>query len=395
MEYKRVWAEIDLDCLASNLHAVRSRMPADARLMAVVKADGYGHGAVETAKRLLYGGADALGVAICEEGVQLRENHIPAPVLVMGFTPEPLLDEVVRHNLIQTLFSAETALALSKAALRRGTRAEVHIKIDTGMSRLGFMPEQASVEKIIEIASLPGLNVSGIYTHFATSDALENGYMHEQRKRFEWLLAQLGERGLRIPVRHMGNSGAFAQTQRGEDYADTGFFMDMIRVGILLYGLLPSSDMAQVCAPLGLKPVMRLMTQVSMVKRISSGAGVGYGHMFHAERETLVATLPVGYADGYARRLSNRARVLVNGYYAPIIGAICMDQCMADVTDIPVVKPGDEVVMLGAQGQNAVTADELADIIGTIGYEIVCGVGKRVPRVYVKNNAAPKTLLLN
>lgn len=392
MDYKRVCAEINLDHLALNLRAVRKGMPENARLMAVVKADGYGHGAVEAAKVLLYHGADALGVAICEEGVHLRAHHILAPVLVMGFTPEPLLEEVIRHRLIQTVFSADTAHVLAKTAARLDTRADVHIKIDTGMSRLGFMPDEASVDAICEIASLPSLHVSGIYTHFATSDALDNSFMHEQRARFAWVLEALHKRGLTIPVRHMANSGAFAQTLRGGVFADEGFFADMIRVGVLLYGLLPSGAMAEVCAPLGLKPVMRLVTQVSMVKSIPAGSGVGYGHMFRSQRETKVATLPVGYADGYARRLSNKARVLIGGRPAPVIGAICMDQCMVDVTDIPEVKPGDEVVMLGTQGTETVSADELADIVGTIGYEIVCGIGKRVPRVYVKNHAALKTL---
>jgi alanine racemase len=214
--------------------------------------------------------------------------------------------------------------------------------------------------------------------------------MHEQRRRFAWMLEQLAGRGLRIPLTHISNSGAFSQALRGPDYADNGYFMDMIRIGVLLYGLLPSEELRDVCAMLNTKPVMRLITQVGMVKHLPAGSGISYGHMFHTQRETRIATLPVGYADGYPRRLSNKAHVLIRGQAAPIVGAICMDQCMADVTDIPgPVVPGDEAVMLGWQDVSgsgaspAVTADDLAGIVGTIGYEVVCGIGKRVPRVYI------------
>jgi alanine racemase len=382
--YGRVKAEINLRHLLYNLQTIRRYLPADVKLMAAVKADAYGHGAPEIAKTLTVGGVDALGAAICEEGIQLRENGIKTPVLIMGFTPEPLMKEAMNHKLIQTVFSVETAKAFARAAAELETKAEVHIKIDTGMGRLGFLPETASIDRICEIAAMRTLRVSGIYTHLATSDALDNSFMHEQRTRFEWVLGKLAERGLRIPLTHISNSGAFAQTLRGAPYADGGYFRDMIRIGILLYGLLPSGEMRGVCKTLGIKPVMRLITQVGMVKQLPSGAGISYGHMFRTERETRVATLPVGYADGYPRRLSNKAHVLIRGCKAPVVGAICMDQCMADVTDIPgEVKPGDEAVLLGSQGNEEISADDLADIVGTIGYEIVCGIGKRVPRVYI------------
>jgi len=397
MEYRRVWAEINLDNLAHNFSVIRGRIPAGTALMGIVKADAYGHGAIEIANTMLECGADALGVAICEEGVQLREAGISAPILVMGFTPAPLLTAVVRHNLTQTVFSIEGAKALSEIAARHNKRAAVHIKIDTGMSRLGFLPDAKSVEAICEIADDPYIFVQGIYTHFATSDQLDHSFMFEQETRFNWVLSELKRRGLHIMKRHMANSGAVIQTVRGPEslpdlcadntsalqLISNSIYMDIVRVGILLYGLPPSGEMANACAPLGLKPVMRLMTQVSMVKRLAAGVGISYSHIYKTTRESTIAVLPIGYADGYPRRLSHGGRVLIHGRLAPVAGAICMDQCMVDITDIPNVAPGDPVVLLGSK-EEGVCADALADIVGTISYEIVCGIGKRVPRVYVK-----------
>ena len=390
MTYKRVTAEINLADLAHNVGAVRRRIPEATRLMAVVKADGYGHGAARAAEVFLQGGADALGVAICEEGIALRGVNMDAPILILGFTPDPQLDDAVRHGLTQTVFSVHGAQALASAAVRRNTRAQAHIKVDTGMSRLGFMPDGASVEAIAGIAGMPGLDVTGIYTHFATSDAMDAGFMPEQYARFLWMLERLAQRGVNIPVRHVSNSGAFAQTLptrrkywNSLSYLPSCFFMDMVRIGILCYGLLPSVEMADACCGLMLRPAMRLVTQISQVKTLAAGVGVSYGHLYRTNRETVIATLPVGYADGYPRLLSNKADVLIRGKRARLVGAICMDQCMADITDIEGAAPGDEVVMIGKQGEATVSADELASLIGTIGYEIVCGVGKRVPREYI------------
>jgi len=379
--YRRAWAEINPSHIAHNLRAVKNVIPSLTRLMGIVKGDAYGHGIVPVAETLLANGVDALGVAICEEGITLRETGINAPTLIMGFTPDPLLDEVLRLGLVQTVFSPSGAVALSDAAKRAGKRAQVHIKIDTGMSRLGFLPKRENIEAICEIARDPMLDVQGIYTHCATSDALENGFVYEQRARFAWVLSELETRGLRVPVKHMSNSGAVAQTLFAPD--SDGLFMDIVRVGVMLYGLPPSHEMGEVCSPLCLKPAMRLFSQVSMVKELASGVGISYGHLFTTARPTTIAVIPVGYADGYPRRLTHGGRVLIRGCFAPIVGAICMDQCMVDVTDIPGVTPGDTVTMLGEPG---ITADDLADIVGTIGYEIVCGIGKRVPRVYINGN---------
>jgi len=389
MEYRRVWAEISLGNLMHNYEVIRKRIPAGVDLIGIVKADAYGHGAVEIAKTMAKCGANILGVAICEEGIQLREAGITLPILVMGFTPAPLLAEVVRHNLIQTVFTKEGASALGQVAARNNKRATVHIEVDTGMSRLGFLPNEDGVRAICEIARDPNLFIEGIYTHFATSDQLDHGFMFEQEARYNWVLDELSKRGLHIIKRHMANSGAIAQTVRENTalpelpLVSKSIFTDVARVGIMLYGLPPSAEMASACAPLGLKPVMRLMAQVSMVKRLEAGVGISYGHIYKTSRKSTIAVLPVGYADGFPRRLSHGGRVLIHGQLAPLAGAICMDQCMADITDIPNVAPGDAVVLLGSK-EEGLCADDLANIVGTISYEIVCGIGKRVPRVYLE-----------
>jgi alanine racemase len=381
--------------------------------MGIVKGDAYGHGIVQVAHKLMASGADSLGVAICEEGMALREAGISAPTLVMGFTPGPLLNEVVQNNLIQTVFNPTGAVALSTAAKQAGKRVQVHIKIDTGMSRLGFLPKPESIDAICEITRDPQLDIQGIYTHCATSDALENGFVYEQQARFEWVLGELEKRGLHIPVKHMANSGAVMQKFLTSVRFEQKLFLDAVRVGILLYGLPPSLEMAELCKPLGLKPAMRLLSQVSMVKELAAGVGISYGHIFTTTRPTTIAVIPVGYADGYPRRLTHGGKVIIKGKFAPILGAICMDQCMVDVTDIPGVEPGDTVTLLGedlvnervdvnrvassgaaalaerphpGSAETYISADDLAEIVGTISYEIICGIGKRVPRVYINGN---------
>ena len=378
MSYQRAWAEIYLANLTHNLAAVKKLTPSTS-LMGIIKADAYGHGAVPVAKSLIDGGVSSFGVAIFEEALELRENGINENILIMGFTPEQLLGEVVRYNLTQTVFSVEGALALAVEAKKQNTRATVHIKVDTGMSRLGFLPNQESIDAICEIASNKNLIVEGIYTHCATSDSLENSFVFKQQARFQWVLNQLHNQGINIPIKHMANSGAIVQTMLGVEGA--GVCYNRVRPGILLYGYPPSGEMIPTCESLGLKPVMRLMTQVSMIKHLPADVGISYGHMYTTKRPSVIAVLPVGYADGYPRRLSKGGRVVINGKFAPIAGAICMDQCMIDVTDIPDVKPGDPVTMMGDAG---ICADNLAETVGTISYEILCGIGKRVPRVYIK-----------
>jgi len=304
----------------------------------------------------------------------------------MSYTPPPLLGAVIENGFTQTVFSVEMAQALTETAKALGQPANIHIKIDTGMGRLGFLPTKQTADALCKIwhqqESL--LRVTGIYTHFATSDALDTGFMHEQYARFQHLLSLLRQRG--VPVdsvcQHVGNSGFLAQMHRPQNvHAPACAPLHMMRIGILLYGLPPSTETNSITAQLGLQPAMKLMSRVSMVKTLPPGSGVSYGHLFCTQRETRVATLPIGYADGYPRLLSNKGRVQINGHLAPIIGAICMDQCMVDVTDVPgEIAPGHEVCLFGVPG---ICADDLAATIGTIGYELLCGVGKRVPRMYI------------
>ncbi len=376
MEYKRVYAQIDLDNIANNMSAVRKHVKKDTKVMAVVKANGYGHGALEVSKTALYNGADYLGVAICEEGIWLRENNIHEPILILGYTPEAQNGLLAEYGLIQTVFSEQSAQAVSRAAVKHKKRVAVHIKIDTGMSRLGFLPDRDSVDAICRITSLPNIDVEGIYSHFATSSSEESTRM--QLCAFIGLLDRLKQRGIEPPLKHVSNSGALIS------YPD--MHMDMVRAGILLYGLQPHDGAHDI----GLKPAMSLKTQISLIKTLPAGVGVGYGSTYHTSRETQVATVPVGYADGYSRDMANRGRVLVHGEYAHVIGAICMDQFMIDVTGIDGVKPGDPVTLFGTDGERSISVDELAAIQNTINYEIVCGIGKRVPRVYVKNGSVIK-----
>lgn len=386
MKYQRAWAEINLAHLSHNLSAVRKYITGSVKIMGIIKADGYGHGAIPVENTLLASGVDALCVATCEEGVALRENGIAAPILIMGFTPQPLLPYVLEYNLVQTVFSVDDAETLATQAAEYGKRAAIHIEIDTGMSRLGFLPNEESMCAICKIAENPNLRLEGIFTHFATSDAIECGFMHEQYERFKRVLGGLKERGLDVPVKHTVNSGALVQAFRETEgipgQVQDDVLLDIVRPGILLYGHPPSTELVGSCTPLELKPVMRLMTQVSMVKKLPSDEGISYGHIYKTSRETTIAVLPVGYADGYPRRLSQTGRVLVNGQFAPIADAICMDKCMADVTDIPGVKPGDQVIMLDT-ADNKISAECLAETVVTINYEILCCIGKRAPRVYM------------
>ncbi|MDR1531028.1 MAG: alanine racemase [Clostridiales bacterium] len=373
----RAWAEINLDNLAANAAQIRAAVGPKPQIMAAVKADAYGHGAVSVSGALLQSGVSQLGVATCAEGVELRENNINAPVLIFGHTPPLDFPEVIKHNLTQTVFNYEMAAQLSGLALEiSGAPARIHIKIDTGMSRLGFIPGHEALLDIQRTAQLPGVYITGAYTHFADSDTNDQSFTRGQYACFTEFTDALSKAGIHIPLRHAANSGAIVGCP--------GVFLDMVRSGILLYGLKPSAEMDM--RGVSVTPVMTLKSRVGFIKRLPPGVSVSYGRTYVTPRETLVATIPFGYADGYPRALSNRGRVLLNGRFASVIGMVCMDQLMADVTDITGAAVGQEVVLIGCQGKEEITADELAAAAGTISYEIVCGIGKRVPRLYIKNN---------
>ncbi|TEB10522.1 alanine racemase [Pelotomaculum propionicicum] len=367
-----VWAEIDLAAVSHNVHEIRRKAAPPAKVMAVVKANAYGHGAVEVSRTALASGADWLGVARTAEGTELREAGIEAPVLILGYiTPEQSV-EVVRNRLSQAVYTREMALSLAGAAAAEGVKAKIHFKVDTGMGRIGWAVGPGAVKEILELARNPHLEVEGIFTHFAASDAADKRYTLEQYARFMEIITELRRNGLEIPLRHAANSAAIMEMPETH--------LDLVRAGIIVYGLYPSDEVDH--SLLELRPAISLKAKVAHVKSVPAGFKVSYGCTFTTKKPTVIATLPLGYADGYSRLLSSRGEALLNGLRAPVVGRVCMDQVMVDVGHIPGVKVGDEAVLIGHQGDEEVSADEVAAKIGTINYEVVCMISYRVPRLY-------------
>ncbi len=370
-ETKRTWAEIHLAHLEHNYRALRGMLPRGCRFLGVVKANAYGHGAVTVAKRLEALGCEYLAVACLDEAVQLRRADITAPILILGSTFPEFAGELLRYDLTQTVQDAETARALSAAAVAVDKPLKIHIKVDTGMSRLGFLCDEpsmaASVEQIAQVCALPGLRAEGIFTHFANADADEE-YTMCQFTRFMQVLDALAERAVTFEIRHCAASAAVL------NYPCT--HLDMVRPGIALYGHYPDPSCEGLDGP-GLLPVMTVKTRVIAVRSMPAGTKVSYGGTHTLARDSRVAVLPMGYADGLERLLSNRCAMLVQGKRVPVLGRVCMDLCMVDVTDLPEVSPGDEVIVFGPE----LPLEEKADTIGTIQYELLCGIAPRVPRV--------------
>lgn len=381
-DYQRVTAEIDLDAVAYNIKNIRKKVKKETMIMGVVKADAYGHGAVEVSKVLLYNGADWLGVAMIDEAVQLRKNNIMVPILILGYTPEAEIEDVVRYDIIQTVFSYEMAKMVSDAAVKLGKTAKIHIKVDTGMGRIGFIPEENIGDEVLKISKLPNIEINGIFTHFSTSDEKDKTFTKLQYDRFKYAIDEIEKKGIKLAVKHCANSAAIM------DFDDLGF--NMVRAGIILYGMYPSDEVIK--ENLSLKPVMSIKTHISYVKKVGKNIPVSYGRTYYTDKESVIATVPVGYADGYIRKMQNGGRVIVNGHYANIVGRVCMDQFMIDITDVPDVSSGDEVILMGSDGKLSITAEEIANVLDTINYEVVCMIGKRVPREYIKNNEIIKTV---
>lgn len=371
----RTWAEIDLDSLTYNIHEIRRITNPSAKIMAVVKADAYGHGVREVAKTLIDEGADYLAVACVDEGKQLRNDGITVPILILGAVMPEDAEDLIDYQLMPAVFDYELAKAVSDSALSKNTRAKIHIKLDTGMSRIGFVTgvdDDAVCREIAEIAALPGIEIEGIFSHFSTSDEHDQSYTKLQFNRFMTVCSMLEERGIKIPIRHIANSAAIMM------YPET--HLEMVRAGVILYGLYPSEEVDK--TKLSLKPVMSVKARVTMVKELEENRGVSYGKSYITNHRTRIATVPIGYADGYTRLLSGKAQMIAKNEKVPVIGRICMDQCMIDVTNVHTINAGDEVVVFGA---DTVTADDLAEWIGTINYEIICVIAKRIPRIYLKN----------
>lgn len=375
-----VWAEVDLKAIAHNVRALRKITNPKARLMAVVKADAYGHGVLQVARQALENGADVLAVARLDEGIQLRKAGFDVPILIFGYTSPKYAKQLVEFDLTQTVWSFKTAEALS-AEVASGRPIKVHLKVDTGMGRLGLLPDcfrnvspaKPALREVESIASLSGLELEGIYTHFAAADSADKLYAKKQFEIFLDFLDQLRKAGLVIPVRHAANSAALI------DMPET--HLDLVRPGISIYGLYPSDEVDK--NRLLLKPAMFLKARIVHLKSVPAGFKVSYSMTYETPQPTTIASVPIGYADGFSRLLSNQSHMLVGGCRAPIVGRVCMDQTMLDVGHIPGVKLEDEVVIFGKQQDESIAVDEIAATLNTINYEIVSSLTARIPKIYL------------
>lgn len=384
---KRAWAEISLDDVENNFNLIKSHA-SPSKICCVIKADGYGHGAVELAKLYETMGADYFAVSNLDEAKELRDAGLSLPILILGYTDVNNAFELAKYNIEQTVYSFDYALALGEQCKKLGIKINIHIKLDTGMTRIGFMCQQFprdnnSILEISKVCEMPTFNPVGLFTHFCVSDEGEQGreFTQKQFSNFNYAASQLKERHINFKYLHCSNSGAI------EDYGET--YCSMVRAGIILYGLSPSSKIAN---PLNLTPAMTLKTTVAHVKTVEKGMTISYGRTFTAQKQMKVATVPIGYADGYIRAYAIGGYMTVNGQRADILGRICMDQTMIDVTDIQNVNIGDEVIVFGNGKNGEQTADDLAKIADTINYEVICTVSKRIPRCYTQNGKITKVM---
>lgn len=382
---KRTWAEIDLDKIEKNYDICRSMLRDGVKMMGVIKADGYGHGAVAYAKIFSEKGCEWFAVSNIDEALQIRKAGVDTPILILGFTPPEMADVLAYNNIAQAVFDYDYARALSDEAVKKGVEVNIHIKVDTGMTRIGFLYQDSeddaeSIDLMEKSCNLPALYSQGIFQHFAVADCGDEGevYTRLQYDLFLDAIKKLHKRGIDFELCHCCNSAGASEYRELQ--------LDACRLGIVLYGLTSSDEVRE---QWGIEPVMSVKSIVAMVKTIEKGTTVSYGRTFTAEKDMKIATVPIGYADGYTRRLSGKARMIVGGEYVNVIGRICMDMCMIDVTGLD-VKAGDEVTVLGKVGDKCVSADELAEKSGTINYEITCDISKRVPRVYIKDGKAVK-----
>ena len=373
-KYYRVRADINLDAIRNNISTMKNCIPEGKKLLAVIKANAYGHGAIQVA-RALDDMADYYGVAFVDEAVELRKAGVDKPILILGHTDESWFDTLIEYDITQTIYSIDQACILSEMAVKKNKRAKIHIKIDTGMNRIGFQCDKESVAMIAEITKLSGIDAEGIYTHYYLADASDKTYAHIQLSKYTEMLQWLEMEGVTFAIRHISNSAGIMEMPN-----DT---YDMVRSGIATYGLYPSEEMdKKACV---LYPAMELKTHITHVKMVKKGETIGYGASYTLPEDKMIATVEVGYADGYPRALSNQGRMLLHGQYVPIVGRVCMDQTMIDVSSLSDVKVGDEVVLVGCQGENNISVEELADMSASFNYEFVCDVNRRVPRIFYRD----------
>lgn len=373
------WAEIDLNNLEHNVKEIK-KFCGNKEIIAVLKADAYGHGALDIATTLMKGGASKLGVAVITEALELKNSGIEDPIVILGYTPLTFARDIVENDFEQTVYSYDYAKVLSKEGVELNKRVKIHIAVDTGMGRIGFLPCEDTLEEVYAISKLPNIEVEAVFSHFSSADEEDKSYTLRQMDIFNDFCEKLEARGVKTNKKHIANSAAII------DMPLTHF--DGVRPGIILYGYYPSYEVNR--NALNLKKVLTLKANVTHVKTLPKGEYISYGRKFRTERESVIATIPIGYADGYSRQMLNKAKIIVNGKLAPVVGSICMDQCMVDVTDVGQVKVGDEVILLGEENGVKFDAEDMADIIGTISYEVICMISKRVPRVYIRDGEVIK-----
>lgn len=383
-EYKRVCAMVDLKAAVENLESMRAKLAPDTKMLAVIKANGYGHGAVKLAKKLnSLGYIFGYAVATAEEALQLRQNGIQKPILILGYTFPECYEKLVEEEIRPTVFRLDMAKALSGEAVRQGKILKIHIKVDTGMSRIGIFPDDTGMAFVRQVMDLPGLEIEGIFTHFARADEKDKTNALGQFRCFTEFTERLEKKlSLKIPLRHCANSAAIMELPETQ--------LNLVRAGIALYGLWPSEEMDR--KKTALRPLLSLYSHIVHVKTLPAGRAVSYGGTYVTKKEQRIATIPVGYGDGYPRGLSGKGSVLIRGKRAPILGRVCMDQFMVDVTDIPDAAEGDPVTLIGKDGEEEITMEELGDLSGRFNYELACDLGSRIPRVYpgIENGSEKK-----
>ena len=372
---RAAWAEINLSNLDFNIKRIKEKVGEGKRITGIIKADGYGHGAVKVATVLRANGVDSFGVATLSEAIKLRgAGFKDEEILILGLTPDPYVETLIEYDLTPVVCSYSNAEKISEAAGNAGKVVQGFIAVDTGMGRIGYIPEDpAAVEEVKMINNLSSFKIRGIFSHFATADAEDKNYAHLQEQRYAAFYKKLQNENIKIPVRALSNSAAIMEIPTAH--------YEQVRPGIILYGLYPSHEVDK--NQLELRPAMSVKANIVHLKKVPAGTSISYGRKWTSTQDSLIATIPLGYADGYPRPYSAKAEVIVNGVKAPIVGNICMDQCMIDVTHVPYVRIGDEVTVMGKDGIYEVSADDIADATGTINYEIACAFGQRLPKVYV------------
>ncbi len=373
--YNRIYARINMDNLRFNIKKMKSMIKSDMKVLAVVKADAYGHGAVGVALRIR-DLADYYGVATIDEAVELRQAGITEPILIIGYTDSEDFPKLMEYNITQAVYDVAECKKLSDVAVDAGVKVKVHLKVDTGMGRIGFSADAFGVEEALKLKDMPGLDIEGIFTHYAKADELDKSYSHVQKEKFLSFIDGLEAGGVSFAVKHIDNSAGTMEMDDNE--------FDMVRLGIVTYGLYPSDEVDK---SVEIRPVMSLISHISHIKTVEKGTSISYGGTYVADKTRRIATVTVGYADGYPRAQSNLGRVIVRGQYAPIVGRVCMDQMMIDVTDIPDVSIKDEVILIGGTDDKYISVEEVAKYANSFNYELVCHIGRRVPHIYHEDGA--------